>query len=94
VGTGEHVLKIILLAIGALHGMIGFFVVIFDKFGSLRAEIEPIMNKLRPIDSLFRLGTSRYHSFTVISSKPSITGVTNSGATLPGAPSKWSRDVL
>jgi hypothetical protein len=41
--------------------MIGLFVVVFDKFGSLRAEIEPIMNKLRPIDSLFRLDTSRYH---------------------------------
>jgi hypothetical protein len=38
VGTVEHVLKIfILLAIGALLGMIGFFI-IFDKFGSLRAE--------------------------------------------------------
>ena len=62
VGTGEHVLKIfILLAIGALLGMIGFFVVVFDKFGSLRAKIEPVVNKLRPIDSLFRLGTSRYH---------------------------------
>ena len=62
VDTGKHVLKIfILLAIGALLGMIGFFVVIFDKFGSLRAKIEPVVNKLRPIDSLFRLGTSRYH---------------------------------
>jgi hypothetical protein len=61
VGTDEHVLKIyILLAIGALFGMIEFFV--FDQFGSLRAKIEPIVNELRPIDSLFRLGTSRYHS--------------------------------
>ena len=62
VGTGEHVLEIfLLLTVGALLGMIGFFVVIFDKFGSLRAKIEPIVNKLRPIDSLFRLGTSHYH---------------------------------
>jgi hypothetical protein len=62
VRTGEHVLAIfLLLTVGALLGMIGFFVVVFDKFGSLRAKIEPVVNKLRPIDSLFRLGTSRYH---------------------------------
>jgi hypothetical protein len=48
-------------SIGALPGMIVFFVIIFDKFGSLRAKIEPVVNELRRIDSLFRLGTSRYH---------------------------------
>ena len=62
VGTGKHVLKIlILLAIGALLGMIRFFVVIFYKFVSLRADIEPVVDELRSIDSLFRLGTSRCH---------------------------------
>ena len=61
-GTGEQVLIFfILLAIGVLLGMIGFFIVVFDKFGSLTAKIEPSVNELRPINSLFRLGTSRYH---------------------------------
>jgi hypothetical protein len=36
-------------------------IVIVDKFSSLRAEIEPIGDELRPIDSLFHLGTSCYH---------------------------------
>jgi hypothetical protein len=62
VGTGKHVLKIfILLAIWTLLGKVRFFIVIIDKFGSLRAEIEPVVNELIPIDSLFRLGMSRYH---------------------------------
>jgi hypothetical protein len=63
VGTGEHVLNIFLLlfTVGALLGMIGFVIVVIDKFGSLRSKIEPVVNELRPIDSLFRLGTSRNH---------------------------------
>jgi hypothetical protein len=67
VGTGEQVLTVfILLAIGTLLGMIGFVVVvvIFNKLSSLRAEIESVVNELRPIDSLFRLGmSSRYYHF-------------------------------
>jgi hypothetical protein len=65
VGTGEHVAEVfILLAVGKLLGMIGVVViviVVFDKLSSLGAKIEPIVDELRPIDSLFRLGTSRYH---------------------------------
>ena len=64
-GTGEHVAEVfILLAVGKLLGMIGVVViviVVFDKLSSLGAKIEPIVDELRPIDSLFRLGTSRYH---------------------------------
>jgi hypothetical protein len=52
-----HVLEIFLLfTVGALLGMVGFVVVVIDKFGSLRSKIEPVVNELRPIDSLFRLG--------------------------------------
>ena len=50
----------ILLAVGTLLGMIDV-VVIVDKLSSLGAEIEPIGDELRPIDSLFHLGTSCYH---------------------------------
>ena len=62
-GTGDHVAKFfILLAVGTLLGMIGVvIIVVFDKLSSLGAEIEPIVDELRPIDSLFRLGTSCYH---------------------------------
>ena len=59
-GTGEHVLEIFLLfTVEALLGMVGFFIVVIDKFGSLRSKIKPVVNELRPINRLFRLGTSR-----------------------------------
>ena len=68
VGTGEHVTEVfILLAIGTLPGMIGVVVIIFDKLSSLGAEIEPVVNELRPIGGLFRLGTLRYHVKLVLS---------------------------
>jgi hypothetical protein len=42
--------------------MIGVIIVVFDKLSSLAAEIEPIVDELRLIDSsLFRLGTLCYH---------------------------------
>ena len=64
-GTGEHVAEVfVLLAVGTLLDMIGVIVVVFDKLSSLvgGAEIEPIVDELRLIDSLFRLGTSCYLS--------------------------------
>ena len=62
VGSGEHVAEIfILLAVGTLLGMIGVVIVVFDKLSSLGAEIEPIVDKLRPIDSFFCMSTSCYH---------------------------------
>jgi hypothetical protein len=63
-GTGEHMLEIFLLVtVGALLGMVRFFIVVIDKFGSLRSKIEPVVNELRPINKLFRLGTSSHHHF-------------------------------
>jgi hypothetical protein len=63
VGTGEHVAEtFILLAVGTfLIGMIEVVVIVFDKLSSLGAKIEPIVDKLRRIDSFFRVGTSCYH---------------------------------
>ena len=44
--------------------------------------------------SLLTMSVDCVPTFTVPFSKPSITGVTNSGTALPGTPSKWWRDVL